>query len=618
MPGGFAGVDVFFVISGFLITSILLKDFDQGTFTFRGFWMRRVRRIAPALLTMLAAVGVFSLAAVFGPDMNLFGKQSFSALFSFANLYFWRTSGNYWGQDAEGSPLLHTWSLSVEEQFYLFFPVFMAFMMKWRSKWITPATALIVVSSYALFVYGLQEHSTATFYLPPTRAWELAVGCLLALTLFHRREGLFPRSKLLNQIIPFAGLMMILFSFVVFLPGGNISWAMAAPVTGAGLIIAFCGVGSGTHSFLSSKPVVFIGKVSYSLYLWHWPVLVFNQTALDPLGPTLTVALIIALTLASYYLVERPTRRASKILAPVIVSVIAVSAICGGMVFRKVEYDTTVFNTPVWHGLVYDLTPDQSSAIAELEGQHLELKLRESGLEEAYHEQGLIRYYGGENPDVVLMGDSHGLMWAPVVDEICKEMEWTVGFWTWTGVSPFIQLPIQSAGTDLITPEQQEAYDRARVESIESWRPIVLIATRWSARTLQEVVPMMDWLETLEIESLIIEQPPELFFGDKFTVEYLAHLGLKSQDGLDQYIRPGNIHRYWNGVELMSILDEFYDNCQFVPIQDIFRNRSGSVWVLEGNQPLYIDDDHLSLAGARKAAMRILQGILIKESSDPL
>lgn len=617
IPGGFAGVDVFFVISGFLITSILLKDFDQGTFTFRGFWMRRVRRIAPALLAMLAGVGVFSLMAVFGPDMNLFGKQSFAALFSFANLYFWRTSGNYWGQDAEGSPLLHTWSLSVEEQFYLFFPVFMAIMMKWRPKWMTPATALIVVGSYALFVFGLREHSTATFYLPPTRAWELAVGCLLALLLFRRPEGLFPRSRLLNQVIPFAGLMMILFSFVVFLPGGNVSWAMVAPVAGAGLIIGFCGVGSGTYSFLSSKTAVFIGKISYSLYLWHWPILVFNQTALKPLGSELTLGLIFGLTLASYYLVERPTRKAPGILVPVMVGVAIVSAICGGMVFSKKAYNSDLFDTSVWNGLAYDLTPDQSAALSELKGQNLELELREPGLESAYQEQGLIHYYGGETPDVLLLGDSHGLMWAPVVDVACRELGLSVAYFTMTGVSPFIKFPIQRESSDLITSEQKEAFDRARVKAIEAWRPIVLIATRWSARSMEEVVPMMDWLEANQLESLIIEQPPELFFGDKFAADFLAHLEIQPEPGKNQFVRPGNRRRYWDGVELMVVLDEFYKNCQFLPIQDIFRNRNADVWVLEGSSLIYVDDDHLTLEGAMKASRRILQGILMHEQREP-
>ena len=134
IPGGFLGVDVFFVISGFLITSIILKEQAAGTFTFSGFWMRRVRRIMPAMLTMLIATSVAGYFLMFGPSWKSLGNQVFSALGLYANIEMWMLSGNYWGPAAESAPLLHTWSLSVEEQFYLFYPLLLLILLKFAPK----------------------------------------------------------------------------------------------------------------------------------------------------------------------------------------------------------------------------------------------------------------------------------------------------------------------------------------------------------------------------------------------------------------------------------------------------------------------------------------------------
>ena len=615
IPGGFAGVDVFFVISGYLITSIILKESRENAFTLKGFWMRRVRRIAPALLAMLGAVGIYSAFTVYTPDTNKFGFQGLASLFSFANLYFWRASGNYWGQEAEGSPLLHTWSLSVEEQFYLAYPIFMAFLLKRRPRWALPATLLIAASSFTLFCVLAREHSTATFYLPPTRAWELAVGCALAIALSKRNSGpLFPSVPVVQNLAPNFGLAVILISFLWFIPEGNISWTLAAPVLGAGAIIAFCGPGSSTYDLLASRPVVFIGKISYSLYLWHWPFLVFNRSALKPLPTWALLACITVFSLISYYWVERPTRKARKLLAPTLAFAGLVALLFSVLTRLQANYDSTnQYETSVWKGLSYDLTPDQSAAISELNQRLMEVTFREPGLENAYRENGLIHQYGGETPDVVLMGDSHGLMWAPVVDQICSDLDLTVCFWTMTGISPLLQFPIEPERVDLISPQQKFEFDQARFQSVLDWRPLVIIATRWSARAPEEAISMMENFESMEIESLLIEQPPELFFGDKATAEYLTFLELQPASEESTYIRAGNLKKYNRGVQLVRNLARSYSFCQLASIRDVYSKSEDQVWVAEGKNLLYLDDDHLNLHGASKAYHRILRGILMRE-----
>ena len=268
IPGGFIGVDVFFVISGFLITSIIKKELDQGNFSFRDFWARRVRRILPAMIFVTAVTLAVTYFFVFRPDQQAIGKQALAALLSVANIYFWRSAGDYWGSEAEESPFLHAWSLSVEEQFYLFFPVVMWLIFRFRSQWLQGCILTATLGSLALFLWGLPEHRDATFYLLPTRVWELGTGCLLAVSLGHQS----PRSSNFG-IFAIAGLGMVIASYLFV---DKLSAGLGLGVVGAAMIIAFGQTGL-CNKLLSQRSVVHIGKISYSLYLWHWPVLVLAK-----------------------------------------------------------------------------------------------------------------------------------------------------------------------------------------------------------------------------------------------------------------------------------------------------------------------------------------------------
>ena len=184
LPGGYIGVDVFFVISGFLVTSIILDEYERDVFVFSNFWLRRVRRILPALMAMVLATLVAGTLIDYGANINNLGTQGLASLLSFSNISHWLIAGNYWGSAAENSALLHTWSLSVEEQFYLFFPLLLFVVLKYFHKWVALIFFVLSLSSVLLFFFGTQTHPSATFYLLPTRAWELGVGAMLAITLF--------------------------------------------------------------------------------------------------------------------------------------------------------------------------------------------------------------------------------------------------------------------------------------------------------------------------------------------------------------------------------------------------------------------------------------------------
>ena len=272
--GGFVGVDVFFVISGFLITSLILRDLRERTFSFVDFWVRRVRRIVPALAVMTLGVIVIGYFGMFPKDFEVLGKQVIALVLCVSNVKFLRESG-YFDNASDEKPLLHTWSLSVEEQFYFIIPVtlFLVFRFK-RQNLAIPLIIIICAISFAVSLYASVSHPVANFYLLPTRAWELGVGSLLAFA------GPIGNSRL-RQFSSFIGLALILGCYFLFPEGLSFPGASALPpVVGAALLI-WSGIGQDSmpaiNKFLTLKPIVGIGLISYSLYLWHWPIFAFQK-----------------------------------------------------------------------------------------------------------------------------------------------------------------------------------------------------------------------------------------------------------------------------------------------------------------------------------------------------
>ena len=182
LPGGYLGVDVFFVISGFLITSIIIRETENGTFSLVRFWDRRIKRILPAASIVLLTVSLSQSLVIFRPDLRLQLNQKIACLLSLANLHFARSAGDYWGNGTEESPFLHYWSLSVEEQYYILYPLLLVVLIRRARSHLAPLLLFMVIASFALFAYGAVHNSSATFYLLPTRMWQLGAGCLLAVS----------------------------------------------------------------------------------------------------------------------------------------------------------------------------------------------------------------------------------------------------------------------------------------------------------------------------------------------------------------------------------------------------------------------------------------------------
>ncbi|WP_158275484.1 acyltransferase family protein [Maritimibacter sp. 55A14] len=307
--GGYVGVDVFFVISGYLITGIILDDLQRGRFSIANFYERRMRRILPALfLVMFFCIAAFWFIML--PEQFSDFSQSLVATSVFAsNVLFWQESG-YFAAANEFKPLLHTWSLAVEEQFYLFFPLMCLLFWRHRSHTLVWITLAVMFASFALCEMAWRTYPRANFYLAPTRIWELFAGSICAhLMIVNRFKG--------NAVLSLMGLGMILAS--VFLLDSSVGYPSKyalLPVVGTVLVILFSAPDEMAGRLLSIRPLVWIGLVSYSAYLWHQPIFVFARMASLTWPTPEKMFVLSALTFLPAYVswrfVEQPFRRADR------------------------------------------------------------------------------------------------------------------------------------------------------------------------------------------------------------------------------------------------------------------------------------------------------------------
>lgn len=607
------GVDVFFVISGFLITSILLHAESTGSFSLLSFWNRRIRRILPAFLTVLLATAAVSAAFVHTSDAAQFGGQGLASIFSMANVYYWQLGMNYWGPRAEDSPFLHCWSLSVEEQFYLVYPLLLTVLWKYQRRALLPACLLVAFGSFALWCIGSDRHPAAAFYLLPTRAWELAIGCSLAVYQHRGRPRQGSQSAAMANGLTVMGFGGILFAYLNFDGQEDLSWRFLLPVLGTAMIIAGSNTSSWFRRPLTLPPLIYIGKISYSLYLWHWPVLVFGSYFFDDPSPWLLALSFTFLAMGSYHFIEGPIRRSRIALRPIAATfAVAASALAFLFVFEK-RYDISIYDPVVWQGQRFDVYPDHSPLTghwaALLRGMVVEK--RNPGLEEAHSNQGIVNTYGETNPKIMVLGDSHGLMWAGVIDEIAAEHKTTICHYSMAGVTPFIEFPISPDQQLHIDSETKYGFDVSRVRWIKEWKPLIILVTRWSDLRPENIAAahsFLTWLGDQGLSVILLGQAPELYFGDKNAPEYLAYLELTPREDRSQSIKIGNLQRFEEGISLVEQLAADYAFCTALPVQDLYRD-GNQVTVLRGRKVLYTDDDHLSRDGALLAKDRIRETI---------
>lgn len=427
LPGGYVGVDVFFVVSGFLITGLLLREFEtRGDISLVGFYERRVRRLAPALLLVLAvtlALGAVYLVPIGGEQQGL-AKSAIATLLLGSNVWFAHATGGYFDAPAAAQPLLHTWSLSVEEQFYLVWPTLLLLASRWAvRRRFDPARAaawvlaLVGIGSLALSIVTTGTHPEFAFFGSPTRAWEFAIGGL-AFFLVRRRSAPLP----LAQPLAWLGLAMILWACATFsesatpFPG----WRAGIPALGAAMVIL-----GGEHAergwctrLLSLRPMVLVGLLSYSLYLWHWPLLVIARLdtlgEIGPWGTAAICALAFVLAWLTYRFVENPLRRRQYSLMATRPRAFTVGAL-GCLAVMVLAGGLGAWARVGWRG------DDQQTALqTALRGMRKSL----SGCAQERPYSGTLLQREECAPStagILLWGDSHADALAPAVAEVARQ-----------------------------------------------------------------------------------------------------------------------------------------------------------------------------------------------------
>ena len=411
IPGGFIGVDIFFVISGYLISGILYKGHNAGNFSFAEFYARRIRRLFPALITMLVLTMAYGWLILLPDEFRQLGKHVAAGTLFIQNIVFWKESG-YFDTAASLKPLLHLWSLAVEEQFYIFFPPIL--LLIWKRKWpLAAIMGILLVVSLAGNLWASTHAGSADFFLTPYRAWEFLGGSLLAW--WHYDKGHEEEAPPYRDVLSWSGLVLLGFGMAYIHTGDPYpGWRALLPVAGTLLLMEGGRSAWVNRKILSNSAVVWIGLISYPLYLFHWPALSFVHIVKGDLDrghapkPVYVLdALIISLILSvlTYYFIEKKIRHnKSRWTLPSLITVFVIIGLLGLTISKGIV--PVHYNPP---GLIKLNTA--SSDVDMLAGLN---EVKRSGV-------FYIHKIGGSGNQTLFLGDSNMQQYAPRIVELLKD-----------------------------------------------------------------------------------------------------------------------------------------------------------------------------------------------------
>lgn len=600
--GGFYGVDVFFVISGYLITGILTKSIENGNFKMSDFWIRRVKRIIPLLLVVIITISLTLPFLIFKPKVIRIFEDIIPAIFSYFNFHAYFNFGDYWGQTADKSFFLHTWSLSVEEQFYLFYPLVLIVIHKYFKKFLTPLI-LITIISLGLFIYVVNIKTQLVFYMLPFRIWELSIGGII--TCLPKNVTNY---KKYIKLIPIIGLILILISY--FFATTSLGYIAILPIFGSFLIIYFSNGKDILGKILSSDIFVHIGKLSYSLYLWHWPIIVLYKNLeykfLDINRFYIYLLLIVIIYLLSYLsfkLIESKARNYKN--TPKLV--LAGIGICIALItFYKSSYFSiyypSFYSQQTIYSLYYDVTPTQEIITTDNPRFYNEIvskRLDEN--KDAYKKQGIVQIINNKNPQVLILGDSHGGMWAKTLQEACEELQVSNSIYTTNGSRPFFNLKNleNQIGSSTFTKQERIDFSKSIVKNIDIWKvKLIIMSCRWENLTPKDKVNfeyMIEYFKKRNINFLVINQPPHIsIMGDNNASQFISYLKISPVKGYNTILLNQDEIIKSNSY-LTQIVNKNDNMVEFDVFNRLYKNDKAKITY--NKDVLYFDDDHLSSKG---------------------
>lgn len=619
LPGGYLGVDVFFVISGYLITSILLDELAGGRVDFWRFYMRRIRRILPALYVV---IGISTLAAIWllPPDsLKEFSRNGLAALSFVANIYLWLTQ-DYFSEAAGLSSLLHLWSLSVEEQFYVAYPLLLGLIYGFSLG--KPAKYLIGLSTFSLILaLGFQRSQQAeVFYLVQFRAWELLAGSIVAVVLRHR-SSLVLTGLSGSRFFPLFGGVALLMAFVLGQPLGLAGYAFTVlSIVGACSIIAFAGNGDWMSRLLSSRPFVGIGLVSYSLYLWHQPIFAFARHyaigEISNLQRALLIATAVTMAVLTWLLVEKPFRKSGAFSNMTVLVTCTVTTVLLAIVLSV---------NLVTEGLPQRYTPDQQ-AMMSVSAERGTLSLKGQDCKSASIEKACMIGLRGVPPTWAVLGDSHAETLSDALSGLFEKLGVSAEILTYPGC-PYVlgvdpvyttehcanfasavldKLKKDRIATVVINDRVNAYMEGTRFDNheggVEPGQPIPVEVTGVTpANELDRIAGVQGALSST-IQTLLdsglaviyIAPVPEVGWNVPHTVLKLTATGAMPLTTARQVYLDRNRRVY-------DVLQMFDGRSNFLAVypDDVFCNKeSGRCITHTSDRLLYTDTDHLSREGA--------------------
>ncbi|MDB9744452.1 acyltransferase [Pelagibacteraceae bacterium] len=645
--GGFIGVDIFFVISGYLITNIIIKDLYKNKFSLSNFYIRRSRRILPVLFFVSLSSIIASIFFMSAEEIKFFSQQTISVVLFLSNFFFWKNS-SYFDPNSELQPLLHTWSLGVEEQFYIFFPLLLILIWNFYKKKLVLTLFLISFLSLILSQSGgnfkivnlsndypflklpfnfFWQAGSANFYLPYGRVWELLVGSLISIYIFKKKI----QNKSIHNFYSFTGLLLIILSIVLFSEDLQYpSIFTILPVLGTSLIILYSNKTTLTYKLFSIKPLVFLGLISFSLYLWHQPLLAFNKIYfginLTLLHTFILIFLSFLLSVFTWKYIEKPFRNNKiisdkKVLISLSITAIMILSISFSIFYSKINsIQATLPNK-----ILKSFQSTSPKNCFNIDYAHID--------KNKWHCE-----FGDLSKEVsfVVIGDSHALAIKPAFEVLAKDKRKKgilVGFAGCPGL-----LDINSIRGDRNIKNcrllNEKLYKFIKTKKIKK----IFLVSRWTYYTVGSLEKKTNLslvskkgnlfsnketsktaitygikntakrYKDLDVEVIFVHQVPEQIYDPKYVyqkslikkenkidIKKLTNFSVKYQDHIkhQKFIK--------NNV---NIIRNDYSNLKEIDFSEIFCNKS---YCSHGSKSAsyYADKNHLSISGAMRTIILI-------------
>jgi peptidoglycan/LPS O-acetylase OafA/YrhL len=621
--GGFIGVDIFFVISGFLISNTLLKNIDNTEFFLKDFYIRRIRRIIPPLFVIKIFVITVGVCIYDSKTFEALGKSVISSSIFLSNVYFWRTTG-YFESEVYKNPLIHTWSLSLEEQFYLLFPLFLILINKYFKTKLVTIIILLITSSFIINLFGVKYYPSATYYLLPTRVWELLIGTILSFKILPSSNNKIVKNTLFTIGISLLISSVNLINEHTMFPG----YIVLLPILGVSIIIQN-GINytSSFQSILKTKIFIFIGKISYHLYLWHWPIISFYKylkvTAWTNDDGFICILITLIMAYLTWRTIELPIKKceykkiSKKYIALTICMILLLPILLGFLI--------------VWYnGMPNRVKPKVTKIVNDASvDEHWEVQ----NIWEVNNSNGLFKTNPpivGEpetSPSFALIGDSHARALIPAYAKLSQLKHLSGYMITMSSTPPIIGTTIISTVNDNGINEHRYNYSVLQFLKNNIQIKTVVLAARWGSyinghwkekketpsysifydnqnnkieneRGLElGTEAFIDSLIKLKKRIVILTSVPEI--GYDVPSIYWSSSILPSLIDFNE-IRPTKNEYHERENKANKILEKIANNkrLELIHIENVFYDHSNKAILMNKGKILYRDNNHLSKDGS--------------------